>query len=104
MRKLEIRTKVPALTSRTKSCVGEQVKFWPSANSSRALFGQGDGTSKACDAQAFSTGGMIFGLYLLLIGVNYVPMLIHAISIVNDGTARDGIEDELDDKQSVSEV
>jgi hypothetical protein len=48
--------------------------------------------------KSHSTGGMIFGLYLLLIGVN-VPMLIHAISIVNDGTATDEIADELDDKQ-----
>jgi hypothetical protein len=49
--------------------------------------------------KSHSTGGMIFGVYVLLIGVNYVPMLIHAISIVNDGTARDEIADELDDKQ-----
>jgi hypothetical protein len=42
---------------------------------------------------------MIFGVYLLLIGVNYVPMLIHAISVVKNGTARDEISDELEDKQ-----
>jgi len=49
--------------------------------------------------KSHSTGGMVFGVYLLLIGVNYVPMLIQAISLVKNGTARDEIADELEDKQ-----
>lgn len=51
--------------------------------------------------KSHSTSGMIFGVYLLLIGVNYVPMLIHAISVVKNGTARDEIANELEDKQTL---
>lgn len=49
--------------------------------------------------KSHSMGGMIFGVYLLLIGINYVPMLIHAISIVKNGMGRDEIAGELEDKQ-----
>ena len=32
-------------------------------------------------AKVRSTGGILFGAYLLLIGVNYIPLLGHAISL-----------------------
>lgn len=49
--------------------------------------------------KSHSGGGMIFGVYLLLIGINYIPMLIHAISVVKNGASRDEIAGELEDKR-----
>jgi hypothetical protein len=46
-----------------------------------------------------SLGGIIIGTYLLCIGINYVPLLLHAISLVRHGTARQEIADELHDKR-----
>jgi hypothetical protein len=45
-----------------------------------------------------SVGGTVLGVYLLCIGVNYVPLLLHAISLVRQGTAHQEIADELPEK------
>ena len=45
-----------------------------------------------------SLGGTVFGAYLLCIGVNYVPLLFHAIDLVRNGTARQEIANELPEK------
>lgn len=42
--------------------------------------------------------GTVFGAYLLCIGVNYVPLLFHAISLVRHGTATQEIADEMPEK------
>jgi hypothetical protein len=42
-----------------------------------------------------SLGGTVFGAYLLCIGVNYLPLLVHAIDLARHGTARQEIADEL---------
>ena len=46
-----------------------------------------------------SLGGTVFGAYLLCVGINYVPLLLHAISLVRDGTANQEIADELPEKR-----
>jgi hypothetical protein len=46
-----------------------------------------------------SFGGTAFGAYLLCIGINYVPLLLHAVSIVRHGTANQEIADEMPDKR-----
>jgi len=51
--------------------------------------------------KSHSTGGAIFGVYLLLIGINYVPMLINAINLAKNGTARDEIVDESEDTKKL---
>ena len=48
-----------------------------------------------------SLGGTVFGAYLVSIGVNYVPLLVHAIDIVRHGTAHQEIADELPEKHRV---
>jgi hypothetical protein len=45
-----------------------------------------------------SLGGTVFGAYLLCIGVNYLPLLVHAIDLARHGTARQEIADELPEK------
>jgi hypothetical protein len=45
-----------------------------------------------------SLGGTVLGAYLLCIGVNYVPLLAHAIDLARHGTARQEIADELQEK------
>jgi|SRR5215467_6512103 len=52
-------------------------------------------------AKIRSTGGILFGVYLLLIGVNYIPLLGHAISLVKQGTAHQEIGGETDDKRKL---
>ena len=42
-----------------------------------------------------SLGGTVFGAYLLCLGVNYVPLLVHAIDLVRHGTAHQEIANEL---------
>jgi uncharacterized protein len=50
--------------------------------------------------RSHSLRGIAFGSYLLLIGVNYVPLLLHAISLArNNNSARDEIADELSEKR-----
>ena len=41
------------------------------------------------------TSGRLLAIYLLSLGVNYVPLLLHAISLRRAGTARAEIADEL---------
>ncbi len=37
----------------------------------------------------------VFGVYLLSLGLNYVPLLLHAIDLCRSGTARAEIADEI---------
>lgn len=48
-----------------------------------------------------SRGGFLFGAYLCLIGVNYIPLLWHAISLARHGSANDEIRSEGDDKRKM---
>jgi hypothetical protein len=41
---------------------------------------------------------LALGAYLLCIGVNYVPLLLHAISLVRHGAANQEIADEMSEK------
>lgn len=49
--------------------------------------------------RSHSMGGIVLGAYLLLIGVNYVPLLLHAISIVRRNSAHYEIADEVTEKR-----
>jgi hypothetical protein len=40
----------------------------------------------------------VLGLYLLSLGINYVPMLIYAVAIAKSDSARSEMGDELEDK------
>jgi hypothetical protein len=46
-----------------------------------------------------SAGGVLFGAYLIALGVNYAPLLFHAIDIVRRGTTRAEIAAEPGDRQ-----
>lgn len=48
--------------------------------------------------RSHSVRGIVLGAYLLCIGVNYVPLLLHAISLVRRNSARHEIADELTQK------
>jgi hypothetical protein len=49
----------------------------------------------------FHSARMItFGVYLLFLALNYVPLLLHAISMARDGSARQEIAGELDDRRA----
>jgi hypothetical protein len=41
-----------------------------------------------------------FGVYLLLLALNYVPLLLHAIGMARAGRARQEIAGELEDKRT----
>lgn len=41
----------------------------------------------------------VFGVYLLLLGINYVPLLLHALDIARNGCARQEIADELGNRR-----
>ena len=43
---------------------------------------------------------LLLGLYLISLGVNYVPMLIYAIAITRAKSARWEVGEELEDKRS----
>ncbi len=43
---------------------------------------------------------VVLGVYLMCLGINYVPMLIHALAIGNREKARAQIADELDERQT----
>jgi hypothetical protein len=43
-------------------------------------------------------GATLFGAYTLSLGVNYLPLLLHAISIVRQGTSATEIADETGDR------
>jgi uncharacterized protein len=49
--------------------------------------------------RSHSLGGIALGAYLLFIGINYMPLLLHAISLVRRNGAQDEIADELRDKR-----
>lgn len=42
-----------------------------------------------------ANGQLVLGVYLLLTGVNYIPLLIHAVLIVRGGTAAEEVAGEL---------
>jgi hypothetical protein len=43
---------------------------------------------------------ILLGVYLLLLGLNYVPLLLHAISMARDGSAGWEIAGELEDRRA----
>lgn len=45
-----------------------------------------------------SVAGTLLGVYLLCIGANYTPMLLHAMSLVRHSTAHREIGDEVPEK------
>jgi len=49
--------------------------------------------------RSHSLRAIAFGSYLLFIGANYVPLLLHAISLARNKSARDEIADELPEKR-----
>ena len=42
------------------------------------------------------------GIYLIFVGINYIPLLLHAIDITCKGNAEREIADELEDKKKAS--
>jgi hypothetical protein len=48
--------------------------------------------------RAASLMQLALGLYLISLGINYVPMLIYAIAITRGDTARAEVGDEINDK------
>jgi hypothetical protein len=46
-----------------------------------------------------SLGWTLFGVYLMTLGINYLPMLLHAIDLVRKGSAQLEIADEAGDRQ-----
>jgi hypothetical protein len=49
--------------------------------------------------RSHTIGGIALGSYLLFIGVNYVPLLLHAISLVRHESAHHELVDELTEKR-----
>jgi membrane protease YdiL (CAAX protease family) len=49
--------------------------------------------------RSHSLGGIALGSYLLFIGLNYVPLLLHAISLVRHNSAHQEIDEELTEKR-----
>lgn len=43
----------------------------------------------------------VFGIYMLFLAVNYVPLLIHAILIARKGSVREEVEAELGDRDEL---
>jgi len=43
---------------------------------------------------------IVLGFYLLSLGINYIPLLLHAIDMSRHGTAGQEIADELEDKRA----
>jgi hypothetical protein len=43
---------------------------------------------------------IVFGAYLILLGINYVPLLLHAMSMVRGGSALQEISGELADQRA----
>ncbi len=48
-----------------------------------------------------SLGGNLLGAYLTCLGINYIPLLLHAISLVRRGTASQEIADETQEKRAM---
>ena len=49
-------------------------------------------------ARAGSLSGTLFGVYLITLGINYVPLMIYAVRIVHAGSASAEIADESHDR------
>ncbi len=45
---------------------------------------------------------MAWGIYMLTVGINYVPLLLHAVGIARRGIAEKEIADELRDRRAAS--
>jgi hypothetical protein len=51
--------------------------------------------------RSHSRGATIFGLYLVSLKVNYMPLLLHALSIAPHGTAMTEIAGETEDRRQL---
>ena len=56
-------------------------------------------TLRMASRQAWPLGLTSFGGYLLLLGVNYIPMLLHAIGLLRFRIAFSEISDDLSDRR-----
>ncbi|HVN92189.1 MAG TPA: hypothetical protein VMT38_00760 [Terracidiphilus sp.] len=56
-------------------------------------------TLRMASRHVWPLGLTLFGGYLLLLGVNYIPMLLHAIGLVRSRSASIEIADELSDRR-----
>ena len=54
-------------------------------------FGVGTPAILAVGGFLAATGQPILGVYLLLTGINYIPLLVYAVLITRAGTARDEV-------------
>jgi hypothetical protein len=45
---------------------------------------------------------MASGIYMLTVGINYVPLLLYSVSIARDGTAEEEIQHDLRDRRSAA--
>ena len=57
-------------------------------------------TLRMASKQEWPLGLTSFGGYLLLLGVNYIPMLLHAIDLVRSRSASSEIADDLSDRRA----
>jgi hypothetical protein len=57
-------------------------------------------TLRMASRRGWPLGLTLFGGYLLLLGVNYVPMLLHGISLVLSRSVSREIADELSDRRA----
>ena len=48
--------------------------------------------------RSHSAGAVLLGGYFVALGINYIPLLLHAISLVRHGTARAEVADEAGDR------
>ena len=60
-----------------------------------AEFGIGTPIILAVGIVLMSSGPLILGVYLVLTGVNYVPLLIYAIKAVKGGTAKAEVAEDM---------
>jgi len=44
-----------------------------------------------------TVGTIAFGIYLLLLGINYVPLLVHAVRLAQSETVRETLASDLED-------
>ena len=55
-------------------------------------------TLRIAQRHSWSWAATLFGSYLFALGVNYLPLLLHAVALVRNNTASAVIADELSDK------
>ncbi|HEY0786512.1 MAG TPA: hypothetical protein VGD62_11615 [Acidobacteriaceae bacterium] len=55
-------------------------------------------TLRMAGRHGWPAGLTLFGLYLVSLGVNYVPMLLHAVGLVRSRGARQEVAEELEDR------